>query len=180
MRVPLWLLAVIVWEIGSVAAQAQTTTTSGMGPTSPLDVPSANNSPSASTSSGLANIPLGSTEINTPGVSPLVIPCPTTNSNAAFDGGGSSLSTNCSLASSNNGGVGAASKSGVGGTNSGPSVAGTSVVGSNIPLGATTLATPGESQTTAVPGVAPCLPQVNATQSSTGSGRSSSTVNGGC
>lgn len=181
MRVPLWPVAIIVWMIGCVAAKAQSTVTPGMGPTSPLGSPSANNSPAGSTSPGVGNIPLGSTEINTPGVSPLIMPCPSANSNAAFDGGGSSLSTNCNSGSASNAVVGTASNSGAGGTTSGPTGGSSSVVGAGIPLGATTLATPGESQTTAVPVVAPCLPQVNPTQtSSSGSGLASSAVNGGC
>jgi hypothetical protein len=179
MRYPLFLLAAIGCWIGIVAAQAQTTTTPGMGPTSPLGAPSSGDSSFNSSSSGLGGIPLGSTEINTPGVSPLMMPCPNTSSNSAFDGGGSGLSNNCGSASSNNNGL--AAMSGAGGAASGGPVMGSGVVGSNIPLGATDLGIPGESQTTAVPGVTPCLPSMAPSQgSSTGSGLTASTINGGC
>ena len=181
MRYPLFLLAAIGCWIGIVAAQTQTTTTPGMGPTSPLGAPSSGNS--SLNSPGLGGIPLGSTEINTPGVSPLMMPCPNTSSNSAFDGGGSGLSNNCGSASSNNNGSSAAAMSGAGGTipgSNGP-VTGSGVVGSNIPLGATDLGLPGESQTTGVPTVTPCLPSMAPSQgSSTGSGLTASTVNGGC
>jgi hypothetical protein len=178
MRYPLLLLAATAWWIGIVAAQAQTTTTPGMGPTSPLGAPSANNSSLGSNSSNLGGIPLGSTEINTPGVSPLIMPCPNASSNSAFDGGGSTLSNNCGSTASNNNGSGAASMSGAGGTVSGPNGP---AIGSNIPLGATDLGIPGESQTTAVPSVTPCLQSVAPSQeSSTGSGLTPATVNGGC
>jgi hypothetical protein len=175
MRYPLLLLAAIGCWIGIVAAQAQTTTTPGMGPTSPLGAPSSGNS--SFSSSGLGGIPLGSTEINTPGVSPLMMPCPNTNSNSAFDGGGSGLSSNCGSTSFNNSG------SGAGGTVSGSNgpVTGPDVVGSGIPLGATDLGTPGESQTTTMPTVPPCLPSMTPSQGApTGSGLTASTINGGC
>ena len=176
MRHPL-LLAAFGWWIAIVAAQAQTTTP-GMGATSSLNVPSAGGSTSNSASSGLGGIPLGSTEINTPGVSPLIMPCPNASSNAAFDGGGSNLSNNCGSGASNTGGSSAASMYGAGGTMPGSSG---SVVGSGIPLGATDLGTPGDSQTTAVPSVTPCLPSTAPSQgSSTGSGLTASTINGGC
>jgi hypothetical protein len=174
----LLLLAAFGWWIGLAATQAQTATTPGMGATSPLNAPSADSSSSNSTASGLGGIPLGSTEINTPGVSPLIMPCPNASSNAAFDGGGSNLSNNCGSGTSNSGGSSAASMSGAGGATPGSSG---SVVGSGIPLGATDLGTPGESQTTAVPSVTPCLPSMTQSQgSSTGSGATASTVNGGC
>src|SRR6202789_2041081 len=99
MRYP-FFMAICYW-IGIVAAQAQTSPTPGMGPTSPLGAPSTANSPLDSSSSGLGGIPLGSTEINTSGVSPLIMPCPGTSSNAAFDGGGSAQSNNCGSSSSN-------------------------------------------------------------------------------
>lgn len=176
MRHPLFLVAFSCW-IGVAAAQAQTTTP-GMGATSPLNVPSADNSSSNSASSGLGGIPLGSTEINTPGVSPLIMPCPTASSNAAFDGGGSNLSNNCGSGASNTSASGAGSMSGAGGIMTGSSG---SVVGSGIGLGATDLGTPGESQTTAVPSVTPCLQSMVSPQgSSTGSGLTASTINGGC
>ena len=175
MRYPFLLAALSCW-IGVAVAQAQTTTP-GMGATSPLNVPSADSSLSNSTSSGLGGIPLGSTEINTPGVSPLMMPCPNAGSNAAFDGGGSGLSNNCGSGASNTGASGAGSMSGAGGMMTGSS----SVVGSGIGLGATDLGTPGESQTTAVPSVTPCLPSMASSQgSSTGSGLTASTINGGC
>jgi hypothetical protein len=175
MRYPFFPLAAIGCWIAITAVQAQTTTTPGMGPTSPLSVPSSGDS---SNSSNPGGIPLGSTEINTPGVSPLIMPCPNTSSNSAFDGGGSSLSNNCGSTSANNNGSGAASMSGAGGATS---ITGSGVVGSGVPLGATDLGTPGESQTTTVPSVTPCLQSMPPTQgSSTGSGLTSSTINGGC
>jgi hypothetical protein len=73
--------------------------------------------------------------------------------------------------------------SGAGGTVSGLGgpVMGSGVVGSGVPLGATDLGTPGESQTTAVPSVTPCLQSMPPPQgSSTGSGLTASTINGGC
>ena len=173
MRYPLLLAALgccVCW-IGIAATRAQTTTP-GMGATSPLSVPSADNSSSNSTSFGLGGIPLGSTEINTPGVSPLIMPCPNASSSAAFDGGGSNLSNNCGSGTPNTATSGAGSMAGVGGAMPGSSG---SVVGSGIPLGATDLGIPGESQTTAVPG--PCSsPQ--GTSNSVGS--TSSAVTGGC
>jgi hypothetical protein len=164
------LLVALGWWIGIAAAQAQTTTP-GMGPTSPVSVPSAESSSSNSTSSGLG-IPLGSTEINTPGVSPLIMPCPNASSNGAFDGGGSSLSNNCGSGASTTGASGAASMSGVGGAMPGSSE---SVVGSGIPLGATDLGIPGESQTTAVPG--PCSSPQGMSNSV---GSTSSALTGSC
>lgn len=180
MRHP-FLLAAIAWWIGIVAAQAQTNVTPGMGPTSPLGVPTADSSSLNSNSSNLGGIPLGATGINTPGVSPLIMPCPNASSNAAFDGGGSALSNNCGSGSATNNGSGVASTSSAGDLNSGSAGSGSGNP-SSIPLGATNLATPGESQTTAVPGVSPCLPSVNPSQgSSTVSGpTSSAAVNGGC
>src|ERR1700690_326660 len=141
MRYPFLLLPAIGSWIAIAAAQAQTNATPGMRPTSPLGAPSTDSSSLNSNSSGLGGIPLGSTEINTPGVSPLIMPCPSASSNAAFDGGGSNLSRSCNSGASNTGASGAASMSGAGGTMSG------SVVGSGIALGATDLGTPGESQT---------------------------------
>jgi hypothetical protein len=179
MRYPLLLAALgccVCW-IGIAAAQAQTTTTPGMGPTSPLNVPSADSSSSNSTSSGLGGIPLGSTEINTPGVSPLIMPCPSASSNAAFDGGGSNQSNNCGSGASTTSASNAPSTSGAGGMSPGSSG---SVVGSGITLGATDLGTPGESQTTPVPTATPCLQSMTSQGSSTGSGPTASTVNGGC
>jgi hypothetical protein len=182
MRYPFWLLVVVACcEI--VAADAQTTATPGMGPTSPLGTPSSDNSSLGANASGLGGIPLGATEINTPGVSPLAMPCPNTSSNAAFDGGGSNLSSNCSSASSGNAGSAAAQMSGAGSAGSGSTTPSTSsgVVGSGITLGSTDLATPGESQTTPVPGVTPCIPSANQSSgSSTSSGLTPSTINGGC
>jgi hypothetical protein len=175
MRYSLLLAALgccICWS-GIAAAQAQTTTTPGMGPTSPMSVPSADSS--SSNSSGLGGIPLGSTEINTPGVSPLIMPCPSASSNAAFDGGGSNQSNNCGSGTSTTSASSAGSTSGAGGMMTGSSG---SVVGSGIALGATDLGTPGESQTTPVPSVTPCLQSMTSQGSSYGP--TASTVNGGC
>jgi hypothetical protein len=179
MRYPLLLAALgccVCW-IGIAAAQAQTTTTPGMGPTSPMSVPSADGSSSNSTYSGLGGIPLGSTEIDTPGVSPLIMPCPSANANAAFDGGGSNQANNCGSSTSTTSASSAGSTSGAGGMMTGSSG---SVVGSGIALGATDLGTPGESQTTPAPSVTPCLQSMTSQGSSTGSGPTASSVNGGC
>lgn len=175
------LAAIVLWSVGVCSAgiagaQAQTTATQGMGATSPLGM-----SPdTASSGSGLTggNIPLGATGINTAGVSPLIIPCPSAGSNAAFDGGGSAVANNCDSGASNNSGLGTDSMLGTTGTTSGSP--GT-VVGSGVPLGATDLGTPGESQVTSVPGVTPCLQSMTPSQgSSSGTGLTASTVNGGC
>jgi hypothetical protein len=87
------ILATIIWSIGGVAAFAQAGPTTGMGSTSPLGTLS-----EPSTSSGGSGIPLGATELNTPGISPLAMPCPNTTSNGAFDGGGSTVGTACGSA----------------------------------------------------------------------------------
>lgn len=186
MRYPLLLPTVIACWIAIVAAQAQTNPTPGMGPTSPLG---ANNAPLGANASVSDGIPLGSTGINTPGISPLIMPCPNTSSNTAFDGGGSAQSNNCGPTSTASGNSAATSMSGAGPINSGApgSLTTSGVVGANIPLGATDLGIPGESQVTPVPGVTPCLQSVTPSQpatpspgSSAGIGFTSSTVNGGC
>ena len=143
-------VAAIIWSVGGGAASAQT----GMGSTSPLGTLSAE-PPMSSTSAGIGGIPLGATELSTPGLSQT--PCPNTNSNTPFDGGGSTASTACGAGLAN-GSSDFSSVSGFNGSTSNGSVAGMtgSTVGSGIPLGATDLGTPGESQNVAVPGVSSC------------------------
>jgi hypothetical protein len=145
---PIILLLLALSLIGPAAAYAQTSSTSGMGATSPL----------GSTSSGMSSpdasvIPLGATELDVRGISP-IMSCPGTSSNNAFDGGGVDvLSPGCSSGSQATTGLsGAASNP----TTPGLGMGGSS--GSNIPLGATGLATPGESQQVNVPStsVPPC------------------------
>ena len=142
------LLLLALSLIGPGAAYAQTSSTSGMGATSPLGSTS-----SSMSSQDSSVIPLGATELNVPGISP-IMSCPGTSSNNAFDGGGVDVSSpGCRSSSqatmSSSGSVSNPTTPGLG-------VAGSS--GSNIPLGATGLATPGESQQVNVPNtsVSPC------------------------
>jgi hypothetical protein len=147
-------LAAMMWLIGVAASCAQTAPSAGMGATSPL----------GTTPSNSSAIPLGATELSQPGTSPLVMPCPSTTSNSAFDGGGSTLSTACgsdtanpSTASSSNGST--------------PGLTTGSTASSSIPLGVTDLGTPGESQNVPVPtpSVSPCSSATAGTMNSTNS-----------
>jgi hypothetical protein len=145
-------LAAIIWFAAVTAAGAQAGPNPGMGATSPLGtIPLGTILSEPSSASGSSGIPLGATEVDTPGVSPLQMPCPNTSSNSAFDGGGSTASSACGSATTN-------SSSGIS-TASG-STASTlgSTTGSGIPMGATDLGTPGESQNIIVPNVSvtPC------------------------
>jgi hypothetical protein len=165
------ILSAIVWLAGVAAASAQANQTPGMGITSPLGTLSDSSSPSGT-------IPLGATELNPPGLSPLVMPCPNTVSNAQFDGGGSSLSSGCGSATANSsfGGSAAASNSS---TLTSGLMAGSNN-GSGIPLGATDLGTPGESQNIVIPNmsVAPCSSSTSGTSMITPSNGIASA--GGC
>jgi hypothetical protein len=150
-------LAVMVWLIGVASACAQTAPTSGMGATSPLGT-----APSSS-----STIPLGATELSQPGISPLVMPCPSATSNSAFDGGGSTLSTACGSNTANPSASTTASSS----NGSTPGLTTGSAAGSGIPLAATDLGTPGESQNVPVPtpSVSPCSSATTGTPNSTNS-----------
>ena len=171
-----FILATIMWWTGVVAAPAQTNPAPGMGPTTPLSAPPGNSSASNSGAPGLGGIPLGATGISPSGVSPLIMPCPNTSSNAAFDGGGSTYSTTCGSASSNSASPGSSLTPGAGGVS--PGSTGT-IVGSGIPLGATGVSTPGESQTFVVP--TPCLPTATPLPGSPSAvGSNSPSVAGGC
>jgi hypothetical protein len=139
-------LAAVIW-IGLVhSAAAQTTLQPGMGTTSPLGTTLSEPAPA------MGNIPLGATELNQAGISPLMTPCPSTDANTSFDGGGISTSTACSSASTGNAIGTASTAADINSTAVG------SASPSGIGLGATDLGTPGESQTVPVPGVsvAPC------------------------
>jgi hypothetical protein len=135
-------------------------TTTGMGTTSPLGTLS---DPSASpASTGPSGIPLGATELNTPGVSPLQSPCPETASNSAFDGGGSIMSPACGQQTTSGAfGLSSAGASTASNADGSTMALGGSMARSGIPLGATGLGTPGESQNVMVPTapVSPCTAQ---------------------
>jgi hypothetical protein len=151
-------LAVVIW-IGLVhSADAQTSLQPGMGATSPLGTTLSEPAPV------MGNIPLGATELSQTGISPLTTPCPSTSASTSFDGGGISTSTACSSASTGNA-IGTTSTAAD--TNAAMVGSGS---GSGIPLGATDLGMPGESQTIPVPGVsvAPCS-GMSATSSSANS-----------
>jgi hypothetical protein len=154
---------------GAFGAQGQQS--AGMGITSPLGTVTSN--PSSASSA----IPLGATELNPPGLSPLVMPCPNSASNAQFDGGGSGISSGCGSTTAN-GSPGTSTGSMFDAPTSG-STAGSSN-GSGIPLGATDLGTPGESQNIAIPNlsVAPCASAASRTSSTVPSNGIAS--DGGC
>ncbi len=169
-------LTVIVCCLGNAPAFAQQGPGQqgpGMGSTSPLGTSTSPlgtmSDPSTSSMSASASgIPLGATELNTPGISPMQSACPSASSNAAFDGGGSTFGAACSpdMASSSSNSSSVA--------NSGATTMGLggSALGSGIPLGATGLGTPGESQSIAVPTVpvSPCtsMPSAEDLSNSTG------------
>src|SRR3984885_2654546 len=143
------ILSAIMLLASVAAASAQASQPPGMGITSPLGM-----TPSDSFSSSGA-IPLGATELNPPGLSPLVMPCPNTASNAQFDGGGASISSGCGSTTAN-GSSGGSTASNSNTLTSGLTAGSSN--GSGIPLGATDLGTPGESQNILIPNmsVAPC------------------------
>jgi hypothetical protein len=164
------LLLLALSLIGPGAAYAQTSSTSGMGATSPL----------GSTSSGMSSpdssvIPLGATELNVPGISP-IMSCPGTSSNNAFDGGGVDVSS--PACSSSSPATMNSSEATSTPTTLGLGVGGSS--GSNIPLGATGLAMPGESQQVNVPttSVPPCSFSPGSTPTMSGSADLSSSASG--
>ncbi|MEJ0094007.1 MAG: hypothetical protein WDN46_11395 [Methylocella sp.] len=137
--------AAIAVSIGGGVVFGQVAPRPGMGPTSPLG------SINSNAPSGPTGIPLGASELNTVGESPLAgaTPC---NSGAAtagesaglsstFDGGGSAtMGTGCGSGGSGLP-LGGAGTSGVAGSAPGS-------MGSGIPLGATELGVPGESPET--------------------------------
>jgi hypothetical protein len=164
------LLLLALSLIGPDAAYAQTSSTSGMAATSPL----------GSTSSGMSSpdssvIPLGATELDVPGVSP-IMSCPGISSNTAFDGGGVDVSSpGCSSSSQTTTNSSSAASNP---TTPGLGVGGSS--GSNIPLGATGLAMPGESQQVNVPNmsVPPCSFSASSAPTMSGSADLSSSASG--
>jgi hypothetical protein len=153
----------VIWLVGSVACQAQSGPTPGMGATSPLGT-----SPSNAPSADLIQIPLGVTELNPGGLSPLVAPCPSASSNAAFDGGGSMTSAGCSSTTSTNSTGTSAAFAPSGSTPASAAQAD----GTGIPLGSTELATPGESPiiTNPMTPVAPCPSVLPSAQNTAASG----------
>jgi hypothetical protein len=158
-------------------AQAQTAPTPGMGATTPLGTPS-----STAMSAGSSGIPLGATEMNTPGMSPLISSCGNASSSSAFDGGGTNVTGSCGSATSSGTGAGTG-MSGLASSTSDQTTsdaAGTAAVGSNTPLGATSLGTPGESPIITVPGVSttPCSAASQANSNPTSPTGASSV--GGC
>jgi hypothetical protein len=145
-----WVAALAI--IGCTGALAQTAPLPGIGATSPLG------SMNFNAPSGPVGIPLGSTEVDTGGTSPLpgVTQCATdamssvgsSGSGGPFDGGGTSSSS----------GIG--TSCGTSATGTSPGMANTPAFGlgvpgagttSTIPLGATELANPGVSPMIAVP-----------------------------
>jgi hypothetical protein len=144
-----YILAAFIWSVNLGAACAQGSPTSGMGVTSPLNTTSPTSQPFDS--SGIA---LGATELNIIGISPMVTPCTATSSNSQFDGGGGGTTLAvCGSNTSANSFTGSSTS-----VLNGPMMG--AVGGSNIPLAATDLGTPGESQNVGVPGlsIAPCSP----------------------
>lgn len=156
-------LAAMIW-ISGAAASAQTSSTPSMGATSPLGTQASESSSSAS----VGNIPLGATELAQPGISPLTMPCP--SSNTSFDGGGMSASTGCSTAGTNSSSATASASPSLSGADAGSMVG--STASSGVPLGATDLGTPGESQTIPVPSisVAPCTQTAGVSNSANSTG----------
>lgn len=141
-------LAPVILLIGCGTGIAQVAPTTGMG-TSGMGVTSPVGTLSSDTSVGPTGIPMGATELNTVGVSPLysTLPCPTTMTGtgmaaagSTFDGGGTSSSAAASTGcgGSGTGSMATANTGGTTGLASGSNSAG-------IGLGATEVGTPGES-----------------------------------
>jgi hypothetical protein len=155
-----YVLAAFIWSINLGAAGAQGSPTSGMGVTSPLNTTSSTSQPFDS-----SGISLGATELNISGISPMVAPCAATSSNSQFDGGGGGATPAvCGSNTSANSSTGSSTS-----MPNGPTIG--AVNGSNIPLGATDLGTPGESQNIAVPSpsIAPCSPMAPTVQGTSNS-----------
>jgi hypothetical protein len=149
--------AALIWLSTNAVGFAQVSPTSGTSATSPLGTGS------SSFNTQQNGIPLGATELNPGGLSPLPCAGTTTSGNApasplsTFDGGG--LTSNSSACGSSAAGNSAG--------NGGPPQAGSPTGGSTagngaIPLGSTELATPGESPIPTNP--APAIPDPNASQ----------------
>jgi|HubBroStandDraft_2_1064218.scaffolds.fasta_scaffold62890_2 hypothetical protein len=150
-----YILVALIWSFNLGAACAQGSPTSGMGVTSPINTASPASQPFDS-----SGISLGATELNISGISPM--PCTGTSSNSQFDGGGGGGTTPglCGSNTSANSFNGSSTS-----VLNGPMMG--AVNGSNIPLAATDLGTPGESQNVGVPGpsIAPCSPMAPIGQS---------------
>ena len=158
-------MAAAIWLASFGVGFAQGVPAPGMGVTSPLGTLG------SQASSQSPAIPLGATELEVNGISPLVMPCSgSAASNSAFDGGGSpsGSTTNCGSSTS-------AGSSGIAGSASIESSAQTmgSAGGSGIPLGSTGLGTPGESPTIAIP-----APSVSTGSCSGGSSLGTSAASG--
>jgi hypothetical protein len=125
----------------------------------------------------MASVPLAATELAQPGTSPLIMQCQNTSSNFTFDGGGMSASTGCSSAGTSTSSETASATPGSSGADAGSMVESTANAG--VPLGATGLGTPGESQNVPVPNisVAPCIQTQDAGNPASFTGMISS---GGC
>jgi hypothetical protein len=171
------MMAALLGLATIAAAQAQTTPNPGMGATTPLGTPS-----SSDNSFSGGGIPLGATELNTPGISPLISSCSNASSNPTFDGGGTNVSSSCGTGATSSTSSGTAGTSSAASTSdqAGSGATGTATVGSNIPLGATTLGTPGESPIVTAPSgsMTPCPASSQANDNSTNSTGVSSA--GGC
>src|ERR1700691_3808038 len=169
----IYILSAMALLASVAAAGAQGSPTPGMGITLPLGTTLSDSSSPSGT------IPLGATELNPPGLSPLIMPCPNSASNAQFDGGGSSLSSGCGSATANSS-SGTSTTSNPTSTTSVSGLTTGSTNGSGIPLGATDLGTPGESQNIFIPNmsVAPCPSSTSGTSMITPSNGIASA--GGC
>ena len=134
--------------------------TPGMGITSPLGM-----TPSDSSSSS-GGIPLGATELSPPGLSPLVMPCPNTASNCPVRWW--RLDGILPVAAQPRRTVHPEVRRRPARTRLTSGLTAGSSDGSGIPLGATDLGTPGESQNIAVPNVSvsPC-PSATSSKSGT-------------
>lgn len=143
-----FLAVALTFLCACAASSAQTTVTpSGMGATSPLDAMGASG---ASGSIG-PRVPLGATEIDPRGLSPL----PGSTCNATGSTGGTS-STSSASSTFDGGGMASSSSScttisGSGASLAQSSTSSSSVIGSTIPLGATETGTNGVSPILAVP-----------------------------
>ena len=146
-RVARFLAVALAFLCTCAAGSAQTTVTpSGMGATSPLDAMGASG---ASGSIG-PRVPLGTTEIDPRGLSPL----PSSTCNATASTGGTSSTSSASSTFDGGGMTSANSSCATSGSGTSPAQSSTSspgVIGSAIPLGATETGTNGVSPILAVP-----------------------------
>jgi len=190
----LFAFAALVAIAATSAASAQTAPTPGMGATSPLGTMNFN------ASSGPVGIPLGSTELDTGGTSPLpgVTPCAvgTTASTGVFDGGatsiGSGMGSSTTGSSFDGGGssLGSAVASSCSTTGTAASLplastpsAGLQLPGSagnTIPLGSVELTSPGVSPLVGVPAPGIGTSTCGSTSTMGGAGISPGSTSFGC